>query len=99
MVAFIIILLTVLCFLGWVASNVTSGPTDCNGIMGKIFGHSYKAIYDSRQSAVKSTPAIRVNTESLESILQKYRDEENIYIGHVCKRCGRKVLKSELEKE
>jgi len=100
MVALVIILLTVFCFLGWVASNVPTGPTDCNGIMGKIFGHNYEAACDTKESATKYPHSnVRGREKELETTLQKYRDVESTYIGHVCKRCGRKVLKSELWKE
>ena len=97
LVTVVILVLVVFCFLAWVGTNVSKNSDDCSGIFGKIFGHKYLAAYDIKESCANPPIDIKIKNsdERLQDVLQKYRDVERTYKGHVCKRCGRKLDKAQ----
>lgn len=57
----------------------------CTGIMGWIFGHSYRPVIT--KSAAKSVPPMEGSAYVAGKIIDMYRDET--FHGIVCKRCGK----------
>ena len=80
---------------------------NCKGIFGLLFGHSFKAVYDT-QEEYKSTPDQQKILKAVESFnfwalsMDQITPGKNIlllksskiYKGQVCKRCG-KFMKDE----
>ncbi|MGE8454124.1 MAG: hypothetical protein ACN6OP_26655 [Pseudomonadales bacterium] len=70
--------------------------TECKGIMGRLFGHNYDAVYDEQQ--VPLTPHEMKGLEMMASwdVSDVMRSRiKSTYQGHVCNRCGNRVRRVE----
>lgn len=75
--------------IGMPAAQNIVAQDKCAGISGAIFGHSFEAIYSTRP------PTPRELAEGFQTVrisLIKSITAE-IYEGHVCTRCGKRVMK------
>lgn len=62
----------------------------CKGLAGLLFGHKYHPVFDvrpSRSLKVKNAPAASAMARIIEA------SADRTYLGHVCKRCGHKIIK------
>lgn len=69
---------------------------DCKGILGDIFGHNFKPIFNIKTEH-KGTPELieavnKLTTNcmvgSIEDVLGELSTQTETYIQHVCTRCG-----------
>jgi predicted transcriptional regulator len=75
----------------------TLGHTiDCQGLMGRIFGHKFEPVFDTESSFkgdmdflknLQYQPIGPYLTEALEQVAHM-RDVKTKYVQHVCRRCG-----------
>ena len=73
----------------------------CKGILGWLLGHNYKEVFDTSSIACNNSDAIKeaLNSEVLsvtfgttvEKILYYLRTDQEVYVQHVCTRCGDSV--------
>ncbi len=69
---------------------------ECKGIIGKLMGHDYEAVFD------KEVPAASVAQLSNTGMIASWDMEKVVsrmakttYQGHVCRRCGNRVRRIE----
>lgn len=66
----------------------------CIGIMGKIFGHKFKARYDSTSIMNPANRRSEYMTLAMgDKGLELLKDETHTYKGDVCTRCGKIINK------
>jgi len=62
----------------------------CQGLIGRLLGHDYAPVFDvrpSRSLEVKNMPTASAMVRIIEA------SADRIYLGHVCHRCGHKIIK------
>ena len=60
----------------------------CKGVLGWVFGHNYKAVYDTTQKFPDVVAGVRIQTnQGLATIMER----TSIYVGSLCKRCGNTI--------
>jgi len=65
---------------------------DCIGLMGKIFGHSFKARYDeSAKLNPENQPESHITLALGAQALESSKDCISVYKGDVCTRCGKVI--------
>ena len=62
--------------------------SECSGVMGRLFGHNFKARYDETSEIPLE---IFRRLESAEGGVTSLRRKVKTYRGDVCTRCGEKV--------
>jgi hypothetical protein len=79
----------------------------CCGLMGRIFGHSFRPIFDKEigvpsvvpsqevlMQAAKNISGVQSDMSDLESLVEMSKPEKSIYVLSFCERCGKIVRES-----
>jgi hypothetical protein len=78
---------------------VDLGTITCNGLVGFILGHKFQPVYDTDFKFKGDSEMVNNITNALsdqlimepnliENILHRIADKKEIYVQHVCIRCG-----------
>jgi hypothetical protein len=70
----------------------------CEGILGLLLGHNHKEVFDTSSIACNNPDSIKAALSNemlslafgttIEKVLYHLRTDQEVYIQHVCKRCG-----------
>lgn len=63
---------------------------ECKGLTGWLLGHDYRPVFDvrpNRSLEVKNAPTASAMVRIIEAAADR------IYQGHICNRCGHKIIK------
>ena len=71
----------------------------CKGILGKIFGHNFKARYNTEYSEGKFPPDLDLWSPYCKDIIEATKSEKSEYIHDICIRCGKVIKKKEPDEE